>query len=56
MALAIQCIFEPIRTGYEEVFSGITIIIRKMTAGIVEAVSLMADKPCIECSGVYQRH
>lgn len=35
MALAIQCIFEPIRlvTGG---FSGIAIIIRKMTAGIVE--------------------
>ena len=35
MALAIQCIFEPIGlvTGG---FSGIAIIIRKMTAGIVE--------------------
>ena len=37
MALAIQCIFEPIGlvTGG---FSGIAIIIRKMTAGIVEGV------------------
>ena len=51
MALAIQCIFEPIGlvTGG---FSGIAIIIRKMNRrGRCPAV---ADKPCIECSGVYR--
>ena len=52
MALAIQCIFEPIGlvTGG---FSGIAIIIRKMTAGIVEGgVPLWLTN--IECSGVYR--
>ena len=54
MALAIQCIFEPIGlvTGG---FSGIAIIIRKMTAGIVEGgVPLWLTNTCIECSGVYR--